>query len=83
MDLRNLQNGGCCNFFVIFILILTNFIEMTKQEILKVIMSNERFVDDTRIDLMPEDRKEMFLERLQKKCNTEIDLMYALLQKDY
>jgi len=56
---------------------------MTKQEIFKAIASNERFMNDTRIDLMPEDRKEMFLERLQKKCNTEIDLMYALLQKDY
>ena len=56
---------------------------MTKQEILKTIMSNERFVNDTRIDLMPEDRKDMFLERLKKKCKTEIDLMYALLQKDY
>ena len=56
---------------------------MTKQEILKTIMSKERVVNDTRIDLMPEDRKEMFLERLKKKCKTEIDLMYALLQKDY
>lgn len=56
---------------------------MTKQEIFKAIMSNERFMNDTRIDLMPEDRKEMFLDRLQKKCSTEIDLMYALLQKDY
>lgn len=74
---------GFAVIFVIFILILTNFIEMTKQEILKAIMSNERFVNDTRIDLMPDDRKDMFLDRLQKKCNTEIDLMYALLQKDY
>ena len=56
---------------------------MTKQEILKTIMSNERFVNYTRIDLMTEDIKDMFLQRLKKKCKTEIDLMYALLQNDY